>query len=260
MFLIYRGHRCLSILFSLFICTGISQIRAEVLGVTFPYKAPKGDYVTRQDQYHTFRIPGMVVTGDGAILAFAEGRRGGGSDPTIDENAPIDMVLRRSTDQGRTWKPMQVIDSGFWPDGSRVDFADPTPVLDAMTQTVHLLYGQWPDRGPMVMKPGQSPDADAVNHVTWVRSSSDHGRSWSQRRQIDYPDEPSETNDGSCSRLHRADAVSTGRGSPSGPATTRERPSSIRSSSTMGSPPIRFCSGCRTEPSASWRRPPRRRA
>ncbi len=196
MFLTHRGQRCLSILFSLFIWTGISESRAEILAVTFPYRAPKGDYVTQQDRYHTFRIPGMVVTGDGSILAFAEGRRGGGSDPTIDENAPIDMVLRRSTDQGRTWKPIQVIDSGFRPDGSLVDFADPTPVFDAMTQTVHLLYGQWPDRGPMVMKPGQSPDADAVNHVTWVRSSSDHGRSWSQRRQIDYPDEPSETNDG----------------------------------------------------------------
>ena len=196
MLLTCRGHRWHSILFSLFIWSGISQSRAEVLGVTFPYRAPKGDFVTRQDRYHTFRIPGMVVAGDGSILAFAEGRRGRGRDPTIDENAPIDMVLRRSTDQGRTWEPMQVIDSGFRPDGSRVDFADPTPVFDAVTRTVHLVYGQWPDRGPLVMKPGQSPDADAVNHVTWVRSSNDHGRTWSQRRQIDYPDDPSETNDG----------------------------------------------------------------
>lgn len=137
--------------------------------MTFPYRAPKGDYVTRQDRYHTFRIPGMVVTGDGSILAFAEGRRGRGSDPTIDENAPIDMVLRRSTDQGRTWKAMQVIDSGFRPDGGRVDFADPTPVFDAMTQTVHLLYGQWPDRGPMVMKPGQSPDDEGKTFVNPVK-------------------------------------------------------------------------------------------
>ena len=28
------------------------------------------------DRYHTFRIPGMVVAQDGAILLFAEGRRG----------------------------------------------------------------------------------------------------------------------------------------------------------------------------------------
>ena len=100
----YRNHRWLSIFFILFILTGISQSRAEVLGVTFPYRAPKGDYVTQQDRYHTFRIPGMVVSGDGSILAFAEGRRGRGSGPRRDENAPIDLVLRRSTDQGKTWE------------------------------------------------------------------------------------------------------------------------------------------------------------
>lgn len=52
MFRTDRVHRCLSILFSLFIWTGISQSRAEILGVTFPYRAPKGDFVTRQDRYH----------------------------------------------------------------------------------------------------------------------------------------------------------------------------------------------------------------
>ncbi len=91
---------------------------------------------------------------------------------------------------------MQVIASGFRPDGELVDFGDPTPVFDAVTQTVFLFYGQWPDKGPTVMAPGQNPDPDAANHVTWIRASNDHGRTWSERRQIDYPDEPTETGDG----------------------------------------------------------------
>jgi hypothetical protein len=97
--------------------------------VTVPFVSPKGDYVTQPDRYHTFRIPGMIVAPDGSVLLFAEGRRGDGSDPRRDENAPIDLVMRRSIDNGRSWEPMAVIDSGFRPNGDLIDFADPTPVL-----------------------------------------------------------------------------------------------------------------------------------
>lgn len=164
--------------------------------VSQPFVSPKGDYVTEQDRYHTFRIPGMIVALDGSVLVFAEGRRGKGSDPRRDENAPIDLVMRRSHDQGETWEPLAVIESGFRPNGELLDFADPTPVLDATTGTIFLLYGQWPDFGPTTVAQGQDPDSNEGNHVVWVRSSSDHGRSWSEREQVVYPDEPGETGDG----------------------------------------------------------------
>ena len=64
------------------------QASAEVISVSKPFVSPKGSYVTQPDRYHTFRIPGMVVAPDGSILVFAEGRRGNGSDPRRDENAP----------------------------------------------------------------------------------------------------------------------------------------------------------------------------
>ena len=172
------------------------QVAAEVTSVTEPFVSPKGSYVTQKDRYHTFRIPGMIVAQDGSVLAFAEGRRGDGSDPRIDENAPIDLVMRRSTDNGRTWQPMVVIDSGFRPNGDLVDFGDPTPVLDAKTKTVFLFYGQWPDLAPLIVKHGQSSDPDDGNQVVWVRSSTDNGKTWSDRKQVVYPDEPHETSDG----------------------------------------------------------------
>lgn len=168
----------------------------ETISLSRPFVSPKGEYVTERDRYHTFRIPGMIVAQDGSILLFAEGRRGDGSDPRRDEDAPIDLVLRRSTDSGETWEPLEVIESGFRPSGVLVDFADPTPVLDESTGEVFLLYGQWPDVGPRTVSHGQDPDSADGNQVVWVRSSTDHGRTWSDRRQVLYPDEPHETADG----------------------------------------------------------------
>lgn len=169
---------------------------AEVISVSVPFVSPKGGYVTHQGDYHTFRIPGMVVTQDGSILVFAEGRRGDGSDPRRDENAPIDLVMRRSTDNGRSWQPMVVIDSGFRPGGELLDFADPTPVLETETGTVFLFYGQWPDIATRIVAPGQSAHPKDRNQVLWLRSSTDNGRTWSDRKQVAYPDEPHETGDG----------------------------------------------------------------
>ena len=114
----------------------------------------------------------------------------------MDENAPIDLVMRRSTDLGETWEPLIVIEPGFRPDGALLDYADPTPVLDESTGKVFLLYGQWPDLGPRTVAHGQDPDSGSGNQVVWVRSSEDHGRTWSARRQVVYPDEPGETADG----------------------------------------------------------------
>ncbi|MDE0124680.1 MAG: sialidase family protein [Bryobacterales bacterium] len=138
----------------------------------------------------------MIVALDGSILLFAEGRRGDGSDPRRDENAPIDLVMRRSGDRGETWEPLVVIESGFRPNGRLLDFADPTPVLDGSNGVIFLFYGQWPDIAPTTVAHGQDPTSAEGNHVVWVRSSSDHGRTWSDREQIVYPDEPDETEDG----------------------------------------------------------------
>jgi len=173
-----------------------SQAMAQVASVSIPFVASNQTrYVTEKDQYRRFRIPGMVVAPDGSVLAFAEARRGNGGDPRTEENAPIDMVMRRSTDHGKTWEPMVVIDSGFQPDG-KVDYGDPTPVVDSVTKAVFLVYGQMPDVGQLMSRYGQSADSSSGHHIVWVRKSTDNGKSWSDRRQIVYPDEPHETSDG----------------------------------------------------------------
>ena len=52
---------------------------------------------------HIYRIPGLVVTKSGVILAYAEGRITNGSDW---DN--INVVMRRSLDNGVTWEDPKV--------------------------------------------------------------------------------------------------------------------------------------------------------
>src|SRR3954470_9791695 len=61
-------------------------------------------FVAGRDGYHTFRIPSLLATPRGTLLAFCEGRKGSRGD-----SGDIDLVLRRSTDGGATWGPLRVI-------------------------------------------------------------------------------------------------------------------------------------------------------
>ena len=49
--------------------------------------------------YNNFRIPGLVLTKAESLLACCECRRGGG-----DDWAEIDLIVKRSTDEGQTWE------------------------------------------------------------------------------------------------------------------------------------------------------------
>ncbi len=164
------------------------------------FVSPKGAFVSDPGSYHTFRIPSLVVAPNGDLLAFAEGRRGTGSDPRTQANAPIDLVMKRSSDQGATWGNLVVIDPGFQgpPTNWLVDFADPTVVTDETTTpaTMHLLYGQWPDSGAINSVPGNDPNPALDNHTVWVRSSTDSGATWSARTQILKPVGPGDSPDG----------------------------------------------------------------
>ena len=67
-------------------------------------------WVERTDLFHVgdggykqYHIPGVTVTASGSVLAWAEARRSRG------DWSAIDIVLRRSTDQGRTWSEAKVV-------------------------------------------------------------------------------------------------------------------------------------------------------
>jgi sialidase-1 len=70
--------------------------------------------------YACFRIPAVVKTDDGTLLAFAEGRV-----LNCGDAADIDIVVKRSTDDGLTWSPLQVVNHG-----GGDTHGNPAPIVD----------------------------------------------------------------------------------------------------------------------------------
>ena len=79
---------------SLLLAACASLLSAAPLLETFDVFPIKMDGITR------YRIPGIVVTTKGTVLAYAEARRNNSSDW-----GEIEIRLRRSTDGGKTWGP-----------------------------------------------------------------------------------------------------------------------------------------------------------
>ena len=89
------------------------------------------DLFTRgQGGYHTYRIPALVITLDGTILAFCEARLHNGRD--CDK---IDILLRRSFDGGYSWEAPQTVIA----DGERT-CGNPCPVIEGDSGTVILPF------------------------------------------------------------------------------------------------------------------------
>lgn len=92
-----------------------------------PYE-PVDVFTTGSEGYHTFRIPSIIVTDRGTLLAFCEGRKAGGGDA-----GDIDLLLKRSTDQGKTWSDLQVV----WDDADNT-CGNPAPVVDRETGRIWM--------------------------------------------------------------------------------------------------------------------------
>ena len=128
-------------------------------------------YKNGEDGYKCYRIPAMVTTVKGAVLAFAEARKNNCGDA-----GDIDLVLRRSEDGGKTWGPMTVI----WNDTTNT-CGNPTPIVDEQTGTVVLL-STW-NLGEDHEKAIKDKTGKNTRRV-FVLSSTDDGRTWSTPREI----------------------------------------------------------------------------
>lgn len=83
--------------------------------------------------YHTYRIPALVVTPRGTLLAFCEGRKTSRRD-----DGDIDLLMRRSVDEGQSWEPAGVVHEEGG--DAAITIGNPCPVVDQETGTVHLLF------------------------------------------------------------------------------------------------------------------------
>ncbi|NQT39113.1 MAG: exo-alpha-sialidase [Planctomycetes bacterium] len=127
-------------------------------------------FVSGKDGYTGYRIPAIETAADGSLLAFAEARKHNLSDPG-GKGQEIDLVLKRSTDDGVTWSPMKLIEhSGeFW------SSSNPATVVDHQSGRVWVFYLRCkPGRGTHAARPGTDDVANLA------RYSDDHGQTWSE--------------------------------------------------------------------------------
>ncbi|MFE8948836.1 exo-alpha-sialidase [Streptomyces sp. NPDC007856] len=118
--------------------------------------------------YACFRIPAIVRTTDGTLLAFAEGRV-----LNCGDAADIDIVLKRSTDGGRTWGPLQGVN-----EGAGDTHGNPAPIVDRETGRVWLAETYNTGRTDSA---SCSVPCDRTPHLQY---SDDDGRTWSVPRDL----------------------------------------------------------------------------
>lgn len=121
--------------------------------------------------YSCFRIPAMIVTKKGVLLAFAEGRK-----KDCGDSGDIDLVLRRSNDGGQTWGTVQVV----WSDSTNT-CGNPVPVQDISTGKIWLI-STW-NNGEDHEKQIRTQTGKDGRRV-FVLSSDDDGKSWSAPKEI----------------------------------------------------------------------------
>lgn len=129
----------------------------------------KDIFVKRTENTHTFRIPAIITALNGDLIASVDARRNSSADLIWVND--IDIVIKRSTDNGKTWGPMEtVIDYGDKSVGKPA--SDPSFILDRHTGEIFCFYNFM----------------DQINAKKefrlHVQSSKDHGKTWSKPRDI----------------------------------------------------------------------------
>ena len=106
-------------------CKHSSQIGATENNKPVPVFQPDSVYAS-------MRIPALVISKQGTLLAFTEARIGTSSDW-----ADMDLLMRRSTDGGKTWEAPQVLA----PRRKGQPTNNPTPIVGE-DGTIHLLFAR----------------------------------------------------------------------------------------------------------------------
>ena len=126
-------------------------------------------YVSGEGGYKRYRIPALLTTAKGTILAFCEARKYTGRD-----SDQIDLFLRRSFDSGRTFGDVQMVATQEgWVCGN------PAPVQDRETGRVWLLFCKnLRDGDETMICEGKAP------RTVWLTYSDDDGATWAEPQEI----------------------------------------------------------------------------
>lgn len=124
-------------------------------------------YKSGTDAHKSYRIPAIISHPDGTLLAFAEGRVKGS-----DDFGDINIVLRRSTDDGKTWSQMSTV-----ADYDSLQAGNPAPVID-------LSDPDYPEgRIFLFFNTGNNHEGEIRKgngyREVWYITSADKGTTWS---------------------------------------------------------------------------------
>src|SRR5688500_13289482 len=99
----------------------LSTVIVFFLSLTYALaQKPVAVFVAGDEGHRSYRIPAIIKLPNNHLLAFAEGRVHGAGD-----FGDINIVLKRSSDNGKTWSPLQTI-----VDYDSLQAGNPAPVVD----------------------------------------------------------------------------------------------------------------------------------
>lgn len=133
------------------------------------------------DGYMSYRIPGIVTTKNGTLIAYCEARL------TSNDWANIDILMRRSTDGGKTWSESLKLSRGI-PSGTR---NNPVMIVDSNNKIHMMISYQY--------------GIPQMNGKVYYLCSEDDGITWSKPKDIS-----AQTNSNTLTHAHFACGPSHG--------------------------------------------------
>ena len=144
------------ICFGLAPLTGISQEESHDLNFINIFSAED------KEEIACYRIPALITAANGDLIAAIDERVPSCGDLKLSKD--INIVLRRSTDHGKSWTPIERIVDYPWGESA----SDPSLLLDAQTGELFMFFNY--------MNLETEKDIYYLKYV----SSKDHGRTWSE--------------------------------------------------------------------------------
>lgn len=124
-------------------------------------------FIAGKDGYKSYRIPAIIKAPNNDLLAFCEGRVASSND-----FGNVDIVMKRSADQGKTWSKLDIIVNN-----DSLQAGNSAPVVDLSDPAfpagkIYLFYNTGNNHEGEVRK------GNGLREV-WFKTSTNNGLSWS---------------------------------------------------------------------------------